>query len=63
MWSLAEFRFDEAIEAAEVYLDRGTGLELMARDEAITFARERGPISWLGGLLPARRPPRALWRR
>jgi hypothetical protein len=38
MWSLAEFRFDEAIEAAEVYLDRGAGLELMARTEAIAFA-------------------------
>lgn len=48
MWSLAEFRFDEAIEAAEVYLDRGTGLELMARDEAIAFARERGAnlVAW-----------------
>ncbi|WP_405092098.1 hypothetical protein OG767_03335 [Micromonospora sp. NBC_01392] len=42
MWSLAEFRFDEAIEAAEVYLDSGTELELMARDESIAFAHERG---------------------
>jgi hypothetical protein len=42
LWSLAEFRFDEAIEAAEVYLDSGAGLELMAWDEAIVFAHERG---------------------
>ena len=42
MWSLADFRFDEAIEAADVYVDRGSGLELMARDEAIAFAHERG---------------------
>ncbi|WBC17225.1 hypothetical protein O7600_10500 [Micromonospora sp. WMMA1998] len=48
MWSLAEFRFDEAIEAAEVYLDSGTGLELMARDEAIALAHERGAnlVAW-----------------
>lgn len=48
MWSLAEFRFDEAIEAAEVYLDRGTGLAPMARDEAIAFAHEQGAslVAW-----------------
>lgn len=63
MWSLAEFRFDEAIEAAEVYLDSGTELELMARDESIAFAHERGPISWPRVPRPARRPLRALWQR
>jgi hypothetical protein len=42
MWSLSEFRFDSAIEASEVYLDRGTGLELMSRAEAMAFAHERG---------------------
>ncbi|MEW2590963.1 hypothetical protein AB0893_11145 [Micromonospora aurantiaca] len=41
MWSLADFRFDEAIDAVEVYLDSGTELELMARGEAIAFAHER----------------------
>ena len=39
MWSLVDFRFDEAIEAAEVYLDSGTELKRMARDEAIAFAQ------------------------
>jgi hypothetical protein len=48
MWSLAEFRFDEAIEADEVYLDSGTGVELRARDEAISLAHERGAnlVAW-----------------
>jgi len=48
MWSLADFRFDEAIEAAEVCLDRGTGSELTARDEAIALAHERGAnlVAW-----------------
>ncbi|MFC4150098.1 hypothetical protein ACFO0M_27915 [Micromonospora mangrovi] len=48
MRSLAEFRFDEAIEAAEVYLDTGTELELTARDEAIAYAHERGAnlVAW-----------------
>ncbi|HEX9363046.1 MAG TPA: hypothetical protein VGA47_04610 [Candidatus Dormibacteraeota bacterium] len=49
-WSLqlADFRFDEAIEAAEVYVDRGAGLVLMARDEAIALAHERGVnlVAW-----------------
>ncbi len=49
MWSLADFRLDEAIEAAEVYVDRGTDLELVARDEAIALAHERGAnlVVWL----------------
>jgi hypothetical protein len=42
MWSLAQFRFDEGIEAAGVYLDRGEGFEPIARDEAIAFAHELG---------------------
>ncbi|MCI0685664.1 MAG: hypothetical protein L0Y54_00280 [Sporichthyaceae bacterium] len=48
MWSLADFRFDEAIEAADVYLDRGSGSELMARDEAIAFAHQRAAnlVAW-----------------
>ncbi|MDW3849461.1 hypothetical protein NMK34_22875 [Micromonospora sp. BRA006-A] len=48
MWSLADFRFDETIEAAEVHLDSGTELKLMARDEAIAFAHERGAnlVAW-----------------
>src|SRR6266508_1714851 len=48
MWPLADFRFDEAIEAAEVYVDRGAGLVLMARDEAIALAHERGVnlVAW-----------------
>ena len=48
MWSLSEFRFDSAIEASDVYLDRGIGLELMSRDEAMAFAHERGAnlVAW-----------------
>lgn len=48
MWSLDEFRFDAAIAADEVYLDRGAGLELMPRDEAIAFAhgREANLVAW-----------------
>lgn len=48
MWSLAEFRFDEAIDAAEVYVYGGNGSQLMARDEAITLAHERGAnlVAW-----------------
>ncbi|GHJ42781.1 hypothetical protein Cs7R123_01230 [Catellatospora sp. TT07R-123] len=42
MWSLAQFRFDEQIGAAEVYLDRGDGLAPMPRDEAIAYAHARG---------------------
>lgn len=39
MWSLAEFLFDEAVPDTQVYLDRGDGLDLMSRDEALTFVR------------------------
>jgi hypothetical protein len=49
MWSLAEFRFDEAIEAAEVEVfDGEKEAELMARDDAIALARERGAnlVAW-----------------
>ncbi|GIH10572.1 hypothetical protein Rhe02_86390 [Rhizocola hellebori] len=48
MWSLADFRFDETIDAAEVYLNRGDGFESTARDEAIAFAHERGAnlVAW-----------------
>jgi hypothetical protein len=52
MWSLAEFRFDEAIEADEVLVFDGTRpAELMARDEAIAFARGRGAnlVAWWPG--------------
>jgi hypothetical protein len=42
MWSLTEFRFDEGIEPAEVYLDRGDGLEAVPRDEAIAHAHRQG---------------------
>ena len=42
MWSLSEFSFDESIAAAEVYLDRGDGLELIPRVDALAFARARG---------------------
>ncbi len=44
MWSLTELRFDEGIKATEVYVDRGTGSELMFRDEAIAgFLAGNGP--------------------
>lgn len=48
MWSLSEFRFDSAIEADEVRLDRGTGQEVLSRNEAIAFAHERGAnlVAW-----------------
>jgi len=49
MWSLSEFRFDGAIEAAEVLFCDGTKeAELMARDEAIALAHERGAnlVAW-----------------
>lgn len=43
MWSLDEFRFDEAIEATEVLVFDGTdGAEPMSRAEAIALAHERG---------------------
>jgi hypothetical protein len=55
MWSLAEFRFDEAIDADRVYVDLGTGRsELMARDAAIAAAHERGLnlVAWWPGGQP-----------
>lgn len=52
MWSLREFRFDEAIEAAEVRVF-APGCEgmLMAPDEAIALAHERGAnlVAWWPG--------------
>lgn len=51
MWSLDAFRFDEGIEAAQVTVfdeafDEGN--ELLARDEAIALAHERGAnlVAW-----------------
>jgi hypothetical protein len=52
MWSLADFRFDEGIQDPEVYVDRGEGLELVTRDEAMAFAHRRGAnlvASWPPG--------------
>jgi hypothetical protein len=48
MWRLQEFRFDEGIEAAEVYLYDGGELEPMALADAIATARSRGShlIAW-----------------
>jgi hypothetical protein len=49
MWALREFRFDEGIEAAQVHVFDGAGeSRLMARDEAIALARERGAslVAW-----------------
>lgn len=49
MWSLDEFRFDEAIRADEVLVfDEGKEAEPMARDEAIALAHERGAnlVAW-----------------
>ncbi|MDG4803325.1 hypothetical protein [Micromonospora sp. WMMD980] len=58
MWSLAESRFDEGIEAAEVYLDSGSGLALTPRDEAIAFAHERGAnlVAWWPSTVDAEVP-------
>ncbi|HXS63217.1 MAG TPA: hypothetical protein VN767_10085 [Streptosporangiaceae bacterium] len=53
MWALAEFCFDEGIEAAQVAVFDGAGdcageSRLMARDEAIALARGRGAslVAW-----------------
>jgi hypothetical protein len=49
MWSLSEFRFDEAIVADEVLVfDGDNEAELMARDEAIALAHQRGAnlVAW-----------------
>ncbi|HET7018063.1 MAG TPA: arginase family protein [Streptosporangiaceae bacterium] len=49
MWALAEFRFDEGIEAAQVLVFDGVGeSRLMARDDAIALARARGAslVAW-----------------
>lgn len=49
MWSLSEFRFDEAIAATEVWVSGvAKESELMARGEAITLAHERGAnlVAW-----------------
>lgn len=44
MWPLRLFRYDEQIEAEEVYLSAGPGepYELMTRDAALALARARG---------------------
>jgi len=43
MWTLSQFRYDELIDAPEVYLDaHGDGLELMRRDDAIAVAHAAG---------------------
>lgn len=49
MWSLAEFRFDESIEAAEVLVFDGVRpARRMGRDEAIALAHERDAnlVAW-----------------
>lgn len=49
MWSLSQFRFDEAIEASDVVLyGAAQEGELMARDAAIVLAHERGAnlVTW-----------------
>jgi hypothetical protein len=68
MWALAEFCFDEGIEAAQVAVFDGAGdcageSRLMARDEAIALARGRGAslVAWWP--FAAARFLRASWRR
>lgn len=48
MWSLAQFRFDEGIEADEVSVLLDDGLEPMSRDAAIAYAHEHGGnlVAW-----------------
>jgi len=47
MWSLADFRYDDGIDASEVLLFDDEA-ELMPRDEAIALAHERGAnlVAW-----------------
>lgn len=49
MWGLADFRFDDGIEAAEVYVaELGPEAEPVSLDAAIAFAHERGGnlVAW-----------------
>lgn len=51
MWSLADFRFDDGIEADEVLLFGEDGSDVVGRDEAIARAHARGLnlITWWPG--------------